>query len=409
MDSFSALNKVKIPKTRFQVRVQGVILPSIKRILPPRPVYITPVPILVNPQVTLNSSFAFALGPNSRFAGTTICYKEYISIFEIMDQQQASPAIIDAMSQYLYKELKFENTPIPNMSTSVHELVEIIKKTRFETKRQSAAFTKTQDFRDIVFDQKHRLMYIAFYYLSLRGGGVGSLLSFNDFKILYTSTQTPSLNINTMNGNTMSTKELLDALETTTRSFKEEKDLLILAQSQQLIKSYHQELYNSHQQFRHILEVNTRKVNELEKLVDVEDTLEMHQEKMVELNREKLELEKNIELFENDISIFKKELDLMSQTKKELEDKEKHLNLERNFIVPDQQFCLSLYSNITGTKWSDNNSSNGGGKSTTKDTLSGVIFPLNENQNKIIQPFSIDKKSLTEFQIVNRMWELIED
>ncbi|KAN0014761.1 hypothetical protein ACTFIU_001079 [Dictyostelium citrinum] len=150
-----------------------------------------------------------------------------------------------------------------------------------------------------------------------------------------------------------------------------------------------------------------------------------HSEKINFLETRKNQLiEKNNEI-EEEIIFIENELSSIRLKKTQLINKENQLSHENTITIPNKEYLYSLYTNITGIKWSNNdnnnNDSNSNNLSNTSSSSSspqqespfikGIILDtqsLNQN-NCQIKPFSIDKNQYSnDFEIVNKIWDLID-
>ncbi|EGC28497.1 hypothetical protein DICPUDRAFT_44187, partial [Dictyostelium purpureum] len=154
-----------------------------------------------------------------------------------------------------------------------------------------------------------------------------------------------------------------------------------------------------------------------------------------------LDFKKNHLILENGkieeaINYYEESLLSIMDAKSQLLKKEENLKTQNNYIIPDKEYSYSLYTNITGIKWSINDTNNNNSNNQilqhsqsqqlkqnkqNNQFIKGVIFNTNDNNNNsngnnssnsgnYIKPFSLDKNQFSnDFEIINKIWDLIDD
>ncbi|KAK5581262.1 hypothetical protein RB653_001293 [Dictyostelium firmibasis] len=207
-----------------------------------------------------------------------------------------------------------------------------------------------------------------------------------------------------------------------------DNDIDNLKRVQNLYQDITEKMIAQQDEFRTELDIWKNESIQFEKSIPTPVDEEEHSEKINYLDTRKNQLIEENNKIEEEIIFIENELSSIRLKKTQLINKENQLTHENTITIPNKEYLFSLYTNITGIKWSNNdNNNNNNNLPTTSSTgtsspsqqeqqhqsqfIKGIILDtqsLNQN-NCQIKPFLIDKNQYSnDFDIVNKIWDLID-
>ncbi|KAM9967597.1 hypothetical protein ACTFIW_001681 [Dictyostelium discoideum] len=212
-----------------------------------------------------------------------------------------------------------------------------------------------------------------------------------------------------------------------------DNDVENLKRAQNLYQDITEKMIAQQDEFRNELDIWKNESIQFEQSIPTPIDEKDHSEKINFLETRKNQLIEKNNQFEEEIIFIENELSSIRLKKTQLINKENQLSHENTITIPNKEYLYSLYTNITGIKWSnnDNNNNNNNNSNNNNDSnnnntsssssssppkqespfIKGIILDtqtLNQN-NCQIKPFSIDKNQYSnDFEIVNKIWDLID-
>eukprot|EP00960_Hanusia_phi_P017709 521540-Hanusia_phi.AAC.2 len=176
-----------------------------------------------------------------------------------------------------------------------------------------------------------------------------------------------------------------------------EKDLATIKRVKKIEADTRQIVKNRELEIKEVVMALQQRVEKEEHAADDDRELAASVDALKVLETQRDELESLIDELNSNKENAKVQIQTIRDEIKQVQSKKQHVEKEMQVQLPRNKGLLALYNNISNIRW-DSDSKH----------WKGVVVPAANEPNRSIQSFEFDPMTMTEFELCNALWDMIE-